>query len=203
LSARVSHGFLLAGLAVAAACLWALPWPLVPLLEALACAAAVGAVLAGIRTHAPEDAVAWRALGGFLAAFAVSYLVFVAAPAWGGFDPYPAASDLASLAGYVLLVVALVRLARGGTALGTLVDLAIVAAAATMAVGVFLLEPVLPRLADDPAQRALALIYPIANVVVAAALLRFLLAGGARARAGRLRRVGRQTKRPAAGACGP
>lgn len=142
----------------------------------------VAAMVVGIRTHRPAAALAWYLL-------AAGQLVMVAGDAmfsWYahvlGVEPFPSPADVVYLSAYPFLVAGLVLLIRarrrGPDPVGRL-EAGIATAALGLLVYVFVAEPILLA-GDPPVSTALALGYPVVDVLVIAALARLSLAPGAR-----------------------
>jgi diguanylate cyclase (GGDEF)-like protein len=96
--------------------------------------------------------------------------------------PFPSWNDLGYLASYALIIAGLIG-AAGGRARTALLDASIVAAGVAVIDWMLLLHPYLHKASIGPLALALALVYPLCDLVLFAAGVRVLLSGAARNRA--------------------
>jgi diguanylate cyclase (GGDEF)-like protein len=145
---------------------------------------AVLAILAGILIHRPARPLPWLllALGNLL--FVVGDVLWTVLEELTGDIPYPSVADLAYLAGYPFLVVALlisVGLRIRGGDRAALLDGAILATSASVVGWLLLMEPAITSAVDlDPAGLAVSLAYPIVDLLILGVVLTFVATPGAR-----------------------
>jgi diguanylate cyclase (GGDEF)-like protein/PAS domain S-box-containing protein len=146
----------------------------------------VAAFVAGIRMHRPYHPLIWYLFGAGILAFVAGDVTYDYYDYVLGADPLPSPADAFYLGGYALVLAALLLLARSrnpGGDRASLIDAAIVATAAgTLSWATFaarhLREPEVALL-----ERALLAAYPLIDVLLLAAVVRFSLAPGRRSAA--------------------
>lgn len=147
------------------------------------------AVLVGVRRNKPRRALPWYllAIGQFL--FAAGDIVWDLYEYVFNSSPSPSLADVLYLGGYPVLVVALslfLRERMPGGDRRTFIDSMIVATGVGVVVWTFLADPYVGDSSLDPLERVVAVIYPLADIVLLGALIRLLAAPGARPFAFRL-----------------
>jgi len=136
----------------------------------------VAAIEFGVRRLRPERAVAWRLLEAAVGVLGLHLVLHIVEG--GAAARYPEASDLAAVAGFAVLAVALFWLGRpiGPEREETsLVDAFSVTLAVSLVVWVQLVRPGIERLAFSPAERTTAALALVAYVAVVAASVRLVL----------------------------
>ena len=141
------------------------------------------AVLAGIAIHRPHNRWPWLLLAAGLALTAVGDWTWVVLDRVYGIQPFPSVADAFYLGGMGLIAAAVVWMVRGripgGDRAGVL-DALIVAVGVGLVSWTFLMAPVV----DDPsaaaAEIAVALAYPMLDILLLGVLVRVLLAPGRR-----------------------
>jgi diguanylate cyclase (GGDEF)-like protein/PAS domain S-box-containing protein len=144
---------------------------------------AVVAILLGARRHAHGRRAAWLAFAAGNALFALGDVAFDLYAWRGESTPVPSVADGLYLAGYPVLAVGLAMLVRH-RAPGRDVAAALDGAIAAIALGSVAWATVVGDFARDNdlsvATRAVAVAYPLLDLVLAAFVARLLLSGGAR-----------------------
>jgi diguanylate cyclase (GGDEF)-like protein len=141
------------------------------------------AIALGVRLNRPRAWVTWCVfgLGGtlFLAGD-----VATAVYQWDGAEgPYPSVADLLYLIGYPLLLVALVLLVAARSSLRnwtSLVDSAVLTAAAALVTWVFLIAPAWRDTSSTAAAKAVSLAYPAFDLLLLAVVIRLIFGVGSR-----------------------
>jgi PAS domain S-box-containing protein len=147
----------------------------------LASLAAVVALVVGIRRNRPARVTGWLLLAAGTAAWVVGNVIGSVAELSGGNARFGGASGVFYIVGYPLLAGGLVLLGRGverGRALRILLDTAVVILTVGLVLWVPAFDVVLDRGRHDGLEHALAFAYPLADLVLVAAALRIVLAGG-------------------------
>ncbi|MFF5231463.1 putative bifunctional diguanylate cyclase/phosphodiesterase [Dactylosporangium sp. NPDC000521] len=154
------------------------------LLTALVCASPLVARLWRERRRAGGP---WRLVAaGFAVRLGADQVWGAEGLGHGGSVPFPSWNDIGFLASYGLLITGLIR-AAGGRARTALLDASIIAAGLALVDWMMLLHPYLHHAEPGgPAATALALLYPVCDLVLFAAGVRVLFAGAMRDPANRL-----------------
>jgi diguanylate cyclase (GGDEF)-like protein/PAS domain S-box-containing protein len=150
----------------------------------LICISSPVAILVGIRLHRPADQMPW-----FL--FAIGQALFVAGdvitynyPALFGSDiPFPSIGDPIYLAVYPCLIGGILLVTRRrvpGRDMGSLIDALIFAVSAGAVSWALLLSPIAAVADSSLDQKAVAMAYPILDLVLLGVLARLLAGGGRR-----------------------
>ena len=141
------------------------------------------AVLAGVAIHRPHNRWPWLLLAAGLALTAVGDWTWVVLDRVYGIEQFPSIADLFYLGGMGLTVAAVVWMVRGripdGDRAGVL-DALIVAVGVGLVSATFLMAPIVedPRAARG--EIAVALAYPMLDILLLAVLVRVLVAPGRR-----------------------
>jgi signal transduction histidine kinase len=174
---KISRAYLLAGLA-ATALYFVLPWNSFEqtlVYDAIGVSAAAASV-AGARLYRPALRLPWYLFGAGLLAFAVGDVLFnLYEFVWHSDPPVPSAADVFYLAGYPFLaagLILLVRCLRSEERRGGRIDAAMLIVAFALCQWVFIMQD---RLHGSVAERAVALAYPLMDVVLITALVFFAL----------------------------
>lgn len=139
---------------------------------------ALASILVGVRRHRPRAPRAWLLIAAGVAAFTVADVVYGAHEV-AGTPPFPSAADVFYLAAYPLFAIGLhvasrARLPEGDR--GTFIDAAII----TVTAGLFACLLIAKQYVDDSDLSLLPAIvasaYPLADVLLLAVAVRFLLA---------------------------
>ncbi|HET7725928.1 MAG TPA: GGDEF domain-containing protein [Candidatus Limnocylindrales bacterium] len=146
--------------------------------------AAVVAVVAGVLLQGPERRLPWLlfAAGQFL--FVIGDVLWTSLELATGEIPFPSIADVAYLAGYPFLALAMVGFVRlrvrGGDRAG-LLDGLILAAGASLVGWVWLVEPVLAGAAElDAVGLLVSVAYPLMDLLVIGVAFTFLATPGSR-----------------------
>ncbi len=142
-------------------------------------AAAVGAIVVGIRLWRPARVRAWMMLAAGVALQSVGDVIVTLLTGSDGVEPFPSVADVAYLAGYAIVVVGILELAWGGNREHdrvAWVDALVVAAAASIFVWVLVIRPEISSSADA-ASGLVAAAYPFLDVVQIAVVAHLLLGG--------------------------
>ena len=143
--------------------------------------AAPVAVALGIWLHRPQFRRPWIATAAGLVPFGIGATIWATQGLIEGEAPFPSVADPVILLVYVPLATALVlvaaRLRRGS---GALIDTAIIAATLAVAAWVLLVERYLEAEEFPLSVRAVQIAYAALDVLLAAALARFLIGGAYR-----------------------
>jgi signal transduction histidine kinase len=168
----VARAYLFAGL-VAVAVYFALPWDSFAqtlVYDAIGASAAAASV-AGARLFRPSLRLPWYLFAAGLLAFTVGDVLFnLYSFVWHRDPPVPSIADVFYLAGYPFLtagLVLLVRCLRREERRGGRVDAAMLIVAFALCQWIFIMQD---RLHGSLAERAVALAYPVMDVVLLAAL---------------------------------
>jgi len=140
---------------------------------------AVGAIVVGIRLWRPARVQAWMMLAAGVALQSLGDVLLTLLTGSDGVEPFPSVADAAYLAGYVIVALGLVELARGGNRerdLVAWVDALIVAVAASIFVWVLVIRHEIASSADAPSG-IVAAAYPFFDVVLIAVVAHLLLGG--------------------------
>jgi diguanylate cyclase (GGDEF)-like protein len=148
-------------------------------------AGVMAAVLVGVRLHRPVHRTPWLVI-------AAGQLCWVLADATLYYqydvmhvDAYPSISDAFYLLGYPILAMGMLLLIRGqgrGRDLPGLLDSLTVTAGLAIVSWAFLTEPTIQASADRPGAAAVSAAYPLADILLIAALIRLLVSSGGRNR---------------------
>ncbi|MFL5945807.1 MAG: sensor histidine kinase [Gaiellaceae bacterium] len=175
---RSSLAYLLAGLA-AIAVYFALPWNSFAqtlVYDAIGASAAV-AVVAGARLHRPSLGLPWYLFAAGLFAFSVGDWLFnMYAFVWETDPPVPSFADVFYLAGYPLLAAGLfllVRSLRAHERRSGRIDAAMLIAAFAVCQWIFLMQD--DARTGSVTERAVAMSYPMMDVILLGALVFFAL----------------------------
>ena len=137
--------------------------------------AAFAAIIVGVRWHRPSRGVTWHLLGFGALAIAAGEIVYNIDPE----VPFPGRADLLYIAGYLLLALALAGFGRESRVRRTSVlDAAIVLVAATSIIWTLVIDPNMQAGVTDLSGLALALLYPMLDLLLIWFLLRMILSGG-------------------------
>ncbi|MXM66585.1 EAL domain-containing protein [Streptomyces sp. HUCO-GS316] len=145
-------------------------------------AAAVLAILAGIRWNRPRPAGPWYLFAVGVALFAAGDWIFGSYQVAGTMVPFPSAADVLYLTGYCVFAVglaALGRLSAGGMRWAPLLDAGIITLGASTLTWVFVVMPYL-RSHLSALPLAVSLAYPLADLVLLCMAARLLLGTGVR-----------------------
>jgi diguanylate cyclase (GGDEF)-like protein len=143
-------------------------------------------VVLGVRLHEPAGARSWNVLAAGIALWVVGDLIWNAHASVFDTQPFPAPADVAYLASYPLLIVAVVGLVRArhaGREVGTLVDALAVCVAAVVPTWIFLVSPAAADSELGVLGRIVAIAYPVADLFLVLVLARLVLSRGPRPRA--------------------
>ncbi|MGH2457224.1 MAG: diguanylate cyclase domain-containing protein, partial [Candidatus Limnocylindria bacterium] len=143
---------------------------------------AVAAILAGIRLHRPADPGPWVLLAAGLALSTVGDWTWVLLDRVWGIEPFPSVADVFYLGGMVLTALAILLLLRGRVPGGDragLLDATIVTVGAGLLIYVFLMAPMVTDASQSAVEVAVALAYPLLDILLLGVLLRLVLAPGA------------------------
>jgi len=150
------------------------------LFDALSLSAAL-AIVAGVRRHRPEHALAWYCLAAAQLAFVVGDLVYYS------FDlPYPNVGDFFYLVFYPLEAAGLVLLVRHrtpGRDRASLIDAGIISLGLGVLSWVFLIGPNAATAEGGMAARLVSIAYPLMDVLLLSVAARLAFGTGARPRA--------------------
>ncbi|MCB0995141.1 MAG: EAL domain-containing protein [Acidimicrobiales bacterium] len=150
----------------------------------LAPASATGAIVWGLRRHRPHRRTPWVALAIGLGAMLVGELVWLVLDQLGR-DPFPSIADPIFLSAYPAFAVAVVVFVRDRSRLSddhVLLDAAVVAAAGGLLAWALLMEPYATNPDLSWAEKAWALAYPVADVLLFGVVTRLLFGLRARSR---------------------
>jgi signal transduction histidine kinase len=138
---------------------------------------AVVAILVGVRRYRPTAPQAWLLIAGGLVAYMGGDILW-AAYEFAGRDPFPSPADFLYLLGYPLIGAGLIvgiRRRSPRTDVRVLLDAAIVTVSATLLGWVYLVETW--GSAEGTFDNVIASAYPIADVLLCAIAIRFVLGG--------------------------
>jgi diguanylate cyclase (GGDEF)-like protein len=153
--------------------------------------AASAAIVVGIRVHRPRHR-GWWAIAAGMAVYSLGDAIYTYLAATTGTEPFPSAADGAYILGEILLVVGVATLAGPvgrGLYRPALLDAGIVATAVGFIAWVVILNP-LSKQMDDPVSGAIAMSYPVIDLVLIGVLARHLFEPAAKSRAGLLLATG-------------
>jgi diguanylate cyclase len=141
------------------------------------------AVLAGVAIHRPHHHRPWLLLAAGLALTAVGDWMWIVLERVYGIEPFPSVADAFYLGGMGLTVAAVVWMVRGripdGDRAGFL-DALIVAVGVGLVSWTFLMAPIVADPDAAAAEIAVALAYPMLDILLLGVLVRVLLAPGRR-----------------------
>ncbi|MCW2769246.1 MAG: hypothetical protein JWR27_679 [Aeromicrobium sp.] len=138
----------------------------------------VAAILVGIRVNRPAARAPWLLMAAGQACWVAGDQLFD-----GSTTSVVAISDLAYLGAYPLVAIGIADLVRHrdrGADLGNLIDSAIVTVAAGLLLWVFVADPIVDDSTRSVAARAVAVAYPIGDIVLLAMLVALLTLPGVR-----------------------
>lgn len=141
------------------------------------------AVVAGVVIHRPPDRRPWLILATGLALSSAGDWTWVILDRVYGLEPFPSVADVFYLAGMGLVAVALLWLVRGRVPGGDragLLDALIVAVGFGMVSWVFLMAPIVADTTQSFGEIAVALAYPMLDILLLGVMVRLLLAPGQR-----------------------
>ncbi len=186
---RAWQGYLVVGLLVAGAA-WVLPTVVraAPTASRVGCyellsAAAVAAIVAGVRWHRPAARLPWLLFAAAQLAYFAADVTFYAYHLLLHDARYPAPADGLYLAHYPLFVAGLLLLLRRrspGRDRDGLLDALIVTTGVGLLAWVFVLGPYVRTAGLSLPVRAVSLAYPLMDLLVVAVAARLAVAGGAR-----------------------
>lgn len=142
------------------------------MVHAVVGAAAVLAIVVGVRVHRPRSAAPWVLLGAGTAAWAIGDAIWPVLEHLGR-DPFPSVADAFYLLGYPLLAVGLYRMARVRNPDGdrtAMLDAVVVAIVATLVMWVLFIEPAWIAAEGSVAERLIGAAYPVGDVLLIAQL---------------------------------
>ena len=148
----------------------------------------VGAVLLGIHLHQPERRLPWQLMAAGLAIWTVADGVGNWLSNVVGIDAFPTVADPIYLLGYAVVaagIVVLIGRHHGRDTAGTLDSLILTTSLAVLS-WVLLARPTIATYQDSPVAAAVAVAYPIADIVLAGLLIRLVTTAGGRTRSYRL-----------------
>ena len=147
----------------------------------------VGAVLLGIHLHQPERRLPWQLMAAGLALWAIADGIGNWLSNVRGIDAFPTVADPIYLLGYGVVAASIVTLIgrHGRDTAGTLDSLILTTSLAVLS-WVLLARPTIATYQDSPAAAAVAVSYPIADIVLAGLLIRLVTTTGGRTRSYRL-----------------
>jgi diguanylate cyclase (GGDEF)-like protein len=137
------------------------------------------AIVVGSRIHGPRQR-GWATLAAGIALYALGDLVYTIIVSTTGTEPFPSLADGPYLAGQLLVVIGIARLAaplERGLYRPALIDAALVATAGAFVAWPVLLDPMVAGQVD-PVGGAVALSYPLLDLVLIGVLARHLLQPG-------------------------
>lgn len=140
-----------------------------------------GAVLLAWRSRRLTPSGGWLLVAAFSAATGVGNVVYFVNDSILGVNPFPSLGDAAFLGAYLLLAAGLLRLQRARTAgrdLPAVLDTAVITVGFAVASWVVFMAPLLQESGLPLVERVTALGYPVADVLVVAVAVRFLLTRG-------------------------
>jgi diguanylate cyclase (GGDEF)-like protein len=143
---------------------------------------AVVAIFVGIWLHRPTDPRPWVVLGIGLALQTAGDWTWVLLERVFGVEPFPSLADVFYLGGMGMVVLAILWLARGRLPAGdraSLLDALIVAVGVAMLSWVFLMAPIVADETASFGEIAVALAYPVLDILLLGVLVRLVLAPGA------------------------
>jgi diguanylate cyclase (GGDEF)-like protein len=150
---------------------------------------AVLAVLAGVAIHRPADPRPWFVLAAGLALSTAGDWTWVVLERVFHVEPFPSIADVFYLAGMGLVVAAVLLLVRGRVPGGDragIVDALIVAVGIGLVSWVFLMAPIVADESQSILEIAVALAYPMLDILLLGVMVRLVLQPGRRVPALRL-----------------
>ena len=141
---------------------------------------AVIAILAGVWLHRPAKPLPWLLLAAGLALNTVGDIAWTVLSMGFGLEPFPSIADAFYLGGLAVIVTALLLLVRGRVPGGDrsgLLDALIIAVGAGLLSGVFVMAPIAGA-GGTFEEIAVALAYPLGDVLLLAVLARLFLVPG-------------------------
>ena len=138
---------------------------------------AIAAILVGIRLYRPSRPLAWLLVVGGLSFFWIGDLLW-AIYEIGGRNPYPSPADIFYLAGYPLLAAGLIVAIRRRMPIidaRAPIDAAIVTVCVLLFQWFYVIGPTLSDSALSSQETAVTITYPVADLIVLAVALRFIL----------------------------
>jgi signal transduction histidine kinase len=138
---------------------------------------AIVAIVVGIRRYRPSRPRAWLLVAGGLALFWIGDF-FWAVYEIGGRDPYPSPADIFYLAGYPLLAAGLVVAIKGRMPIidtRAPIDAAIVTVCVLLFQWFYVIGPTLSDSSLSSKESAVTITYPVADLIVLAVALRFVM----------------------------
>ncbi|MBA2955422.1 hypothetical protein GON03_13880 [Nocardioides sp. MAH-18] len=138
--------------------------------------AAVAAVLYGVHVYRPRRPAAWLLIAAGLGCFAIADVIYGIHQV-AGVEPFPSAADIFYLAAYPLFVAGLqvASQARTGGEWGNLLDAAIIAVTAALFAFLLIAEHYVADSSISVGAAIVASAYPVADVLLLAVAVRFLL----------------------------
>ena len=139
------------------------------------------AIVAGVWIHRPSDSRPWLILSLGLALSSAGDWTFVILDKFLHIEPFPSVADGFYLTGMALVAVALLWLVRGRVPGGDragLLDALIVAVGVGMVSWVFLMAPIVADSSQSLGEIAVALAYPMLDILLLGVMVRLLLAPG-------------------------
>jgi diguanylate cyclase (GGDEF)-like protein len=139
------------------------------------------AVVAGVLIHKPADRRPWLVLALGLALSSAGDWTWVILDKVYGLEPFPSVADVFYLAGMGMVAVALLWLVRGRVPGGDragLLDALIVSVGVGLVSWVFLMAPIVADTSQSLIQIAVALAYPMLDILLLGVMVRLLLAPG-------------------------
>jgi diguanylate cyclase len=148
---------------------------------------AAAAIVLGIRLHRPGHRGWWLIAAG-MAVYSLGDAIYTYLVATTGTEPFPSAADGAYIVGLCLFVLGVAALAGPvgrGLYRPALLDAGLVATAIGFIAWIVLLQP-LSESMTDPLSGAIAMSYPVIDLVLVGVLARHLFTPGRKSRAGAL-----------------
>jgi diguanylate cyclase (GGDEF)-like protein len=138
--------------------------------------ASAAAIVAGILINRPRQR-GWATLAAGVALYCVGDLAYTIIASTTGTEPFPSLADIPYLAGQVLVVVGIARVAapmERGVYRPALFDAGLVATAGAFLAWPLLLDP-MTQAAVDPLSGAVAVSYPLTDLVLVGVMVRHLI----------------------------
>ncbi|MDP9468829.1 MAG: EAL domain-containing protein, partial [Chloroflexota bacterium] len=138
-------------------------------------------VVTGVYVQRPADRRPWLVLAVGMALSSTGDWTWVILDRVYGVEPFPSVADVFYLTGMGLVAVALLWLVRGrvpGGDRGGLLDALIVAVGVGLVSWVFLMAPIVADTSQSPLEIAVALVYPMLDILLLGVMVRLLLAPG-------------------------
>ena len=142
---------------------------------------AIFAILVAIGLHRPRNATAWLLLAGGLTLTTTGDWTWVVLDRVFGIDPFPSVADAFYLAGMGTVAASMWLLIRGRLPEGDragLLDALIVTVSAGLLTWVLLLDPVVSATGQSTGELAVALAYPLIDILLLGLLVRLVLVPG-------------------------